>query len=146
LGSSVEVIEPERGLSVRGPSDDKLCSGDVVRKLLVQMAQQADLSQPVWRPPQEPSVTVKVRERASRRAVKQAVEDAEAEARAHQVAAHLVGWDHQQVGGAMLPYARLGRGRRIHLLDTTHVEVPLETGTYECSGVVNNEDGTLSRG
>src|SRR5260370_7941092 len=36
--------------------------------------------------------------------------------------------------------------RRIHILDTTHVEVALETGTYECSGVVKNEDGTLSRG
>jgi hypothetical protein len=123
LGSSVEVVEPERGLSVRGPSDDKLCSGDVVRKLLVQMAQQADLSQSTRRPPQEPSVAVKVRERASRRAVKHPVDVAEAEARAHQVAAHLVGWDHQQVGVSMLPYARLGRGRRIHILDTTHVEV-----------------------
>ena len=41
LGYSVEVIEPERGLSVRGTSDDKLFSGDVVRKLLVQMEQQA---------------------------------------------------------------------------------------------------------
>ena len=67
LGSSVEVIEPEHGLSVRGTSDDKLLSGDVVRTLLVQMEQQADLSQPVRRPPQEPSVAVKVRERASRR-------------------------------------------------------------------------------
>jgi hypothetical protein len=146
LGYSVEVIEPERGLSVRGTSDDKLFSGDVVRKLLVQMEQQADLSQPLWRPPQAPSVTVKVRERASRRAVKQAVEAAEAEARAHQVAAQLTGWYNQQVGVSMLQYVRLGRGRRIHILDTTHVEVPLETGTYECSGVVKNEDGTLSRG
>ena len=46
----------------------------------------------------------------------------------------------------MLHYARLGKGRRIHILDTTHVAVALETGTYECSGVVKNEDGTLSRG
>src|SRR5439155_10240556 len=49
LGYSVEVVEPERGLSVRGTSDDKLLSGDVVRKLLVQMEQQADLSQPARR-------------------------------------------------------------------------------------------------
>jgi hypothetical protein len=110
------------------------------------MEQQADLRQPVWRPPQEPSVPVKVRERASRRAVKQAVEDTEAAARAHQVAAQLVGWYNQQVGMSMLQYARLGRGRRIHILDTPPVEVPLETGTYEWSGVVKNEDGTLSRG
>src|SRR5215468_1938946 len=69
LGYSVEVVAPARGLSVRGTSDDKLFSGDVVRKLLVQMEQQADLSQPARRPPQEPNVVVKVRERASRRAV-----------------------------------------------------------------------------
>jgi hypothetical protein len=40
----------------------------------------------------------------------------------------------------------LGRGRRLHILDTTHVEVPLETGTYEGSGVVKNDDGTYARG
>src|SRR5215470_4445440 len=146
LGYSVEVVAPECGLSLRGTSDDKLFSGDVVRKRLVQMEQQADLSQPTRRPPQEPSVAVKVRERASRRAAKHPVDAAEAEARAYQVAAQLVGWYNQQVGVSMLQYARLGRGRRIHILDTTHVEVALETGTYECSGVVKNEDGTLARG
>jgi hypothetical protein len=146
LGYSVEVIDPEQGLSLRGTADDKLFSGDVVRKLLVQMEQQANLSEPARRPPQEPSVAVKVRERASRRAVKHAVDEAEAEARAHKVAEQLVSWYNQQVGMSMLKYARLGRGRRIHILDTTHVEVPLETGTYECSGVVKNADGTLSRG
>jgi hypothetical protein len=123
LGSSVEVVAPDRGLSVRGTSDDKLLSGDGVRKLLVQMEQQADLSQPAQRLPQEPSVAVKVRERASRRAVKQAIDEAEAEARAYQVAERLVGWYNQQVGVSMLQYARLGRGRRLHILDTTHVEV-----------------------
>jgi Transposase DDE domain len=146
LGYSVEVIDPAHGLSVRGTSDDKLFSGDVVRKLLVQMEQQADLSQPVLIPPPELRVAVKVRKRASRRAVKQAVAEAEAEARALQVAAQLVGWYNQQVGVSLLQYARLGRGRRIHILDTTHVEVPLATGTYECSGVVKNDDGTYARG
>ena len=34
----------------------------------------------------------------------------------------------------------------MHILDTTHIEVPLEAGTYECSGVVKNEDGTYARG
>jgi hypothetical protein len=77
--------------------DDKLFSGDVVRKLLVQLEQQADLSQPTRRPPQEPSVAVKVRERASRRAVKYSVNTAEAEARAHHVAA--------SVGGLVQPTA-----------------------------------------
>src|SRR5260221_1079385 len=127
MGYSVEVVAPDCGLSVRGTSDDKLFSGDVVRKLLVQMEQQADLSQPVQRPPQEPSVAVKVRERASRRAAKHPVDEAEAEARAHKVAEQLVGWYNQQVGGSMLQYARLGKGRRIHILDTTHVEVALAT-------------------
>jgi hypothetical protein len=86
-------------------------------------------------------VAVKVRECASRRAVKQAVDEAAAEARAQ-----LVAWYNQQVGASMVQYARLGRGRRIRSLDTTHVEVALETGTYECSGVVKNDDGTYSRG
>jgi hypothetical protein len=146
LGYSVEVINPEQGLSVRGTSDDKLFSGDVVRKLLVQMEQQADLSQSVRRPPAEPSVAVKVRERASRRAAKHPVDEAEAEARAHKVAEQFVDWYNQHVGGSMLHYARLGPGRRLHILDTTRIEVCLETGTYECSGVVKNADGTLSRG
>jgi Transposase DDE domain len=146
LGYSVEVVEPQRGLSMRGTSDDKLFSGDVVRKLLVQMEQQADLSQPVLLPPPEVRVAVKVRQRASRRAVKHAVDEADAEARALQVAAQLVGWYTQHVGGSMLKYARLGRGRRMHILDTTPIEVPLEAGTYECSGVVKHEDGTYARG
>ena len=51
LGYSGEVVEPGRGLSGRGTLDDNLCSGDVVRNLVVQMEQQADLSQPARRPP-----------------------------------------------------------------------------------------------
>src|SRR6267378_3303428 len=95
LGSSVEVSEPEQGWSIRGTSDDKLFRGDGVRKLLVKMEQQADLSRPACLPPQEPRVAVKVRERASRRAVKQTVDEAEAQARALKVAAQLVGWYNQ---------------------------------------------------
>lgn len=146
LGYSVEVVEPEQGWSVRGTSDDNLFSGDVVRKLLVKMEQEVDLGQPAPTLAKEPSVAVKVRERASRRAVKQAVNEAEAEGRALQVAAQLISWYNQHVGVSMLNYARLGRGRRIHILDTTPVDVPLATGTYECSGVVKNDDGTYSRG
>ena len=84
LGYSVEVIEPDQGLSVRGTSDDKLFSGDVVRQLLVKMEQPVDLSPCSPRPVEVPSVAVKVRERASRRAVKQVVDEAEAEIRALQ--------------------------------------------------------------
>ena len=102
MGSSVEVGAPDRGLSVRGTSDDQLLSGDVVRQLLVQMEQQAALSQPAQRLPQEPSVAVTVRERASRRAVKQAIDAAEAEARASQVAEPWGGWDNPPVGVSML--------------------------------------------
>jgi Transposase DDE domain len=89
---------------------------------------------------------VKVRKRASRRAVKGAVDVAAAEARAQRVAAKLMEWYNDDVGPSLLAYARVGTGRRIHIVDTTHVEVPLETGTYECSGVVKNDDGSRSRG
>jgi hypothetical protein len=102
LGSSVEVVEPAHGLSVRGTSDDKRFSGDVVRKLLVKLEQQADLSQPIPHPVPEPSVAIKVRERASRRAVKQAVDESEAAARALTVADQLVAGSNQQVGVSML--------------------------------------------
>jgi hypothetical protein len=124
LGYSVEVIEPAHGLSLGGTSDDKRFRGDVVRQLWVQMEQQADVCQPTPLPPAEPSVTVKVRERASRRAVKHTVKATETEARPQQVAAQWVGWYNQHVGVSMLQSARLGRGRRRYILDTTQVEVP----------------------
>src|SRR6266568_5509169 len=146
LGYSVEVLEPEQGLSWRGTSDDKLLSGDVLRKLLVKLEHHVDLNAPLRLPPSEPSLSVKVRQRASRRAVKGAVDAAEAEARAQRVATKLVDWYNDHVGPSLLEYARVGTGRRIHIVDTTHVEVPLETGSYECSGVVKNDDGTRSRG
>jgi hypothetical protein len=146
LGYSIEVLEPEQGLSLRGTSDDKLISGDVLRKLLVKFEKQVDLTEPLRLPPCEPSQTVKGRKRESRRAVKGTVDVAEAEARAQRVAAKLMGWYNDNVGPSLLAYARMGKGRRIHIVDTTHVEVPLETGTYECSGVVKNDDGTRSRG
>jgi hypothetical protein len=102
LGSRVEVLEPEPGVSLRGTADDKLISGDVLRKLLVKLEQQADLSPPAWSPATAPSVPVKVRQRASRRAVQQAVQEAEAAARAQQVAEPWVGWYHEQVGVSRL--------------------------------------------
>jgi hypothetical protein len=105
---------------VRGTSDATLFRGDGVRQLVVQLEQPADLSQPAQRRPQEPRVAGTVRERASRRAVQPAIDEAEAEARAYQVAAPWVGWDNQPVGVSMLPYARLGRGRRRHSLETPH--------------------------
>jgi hypothetical protein len=146
LGYSVEVWEPAQGLSLRGTTDDKLLSGDVLRKLLGKLEKHVDLSVPLRLPSYEPNMAVKVRQRASRRAVKGVVDVAEAEARAQQVAAKLVAWYNDQVGPSLLAHARVGPGRRIHIVDSTHVEVPLETGTYECSGVVKNDDGSRSRG
>jgi Transposase DDE domain len=146
LGYSLEVLEPEQGLSLRGTVDDKLISGDVLRKLLVKLEKHVDLNEPLRLPPFEPSQSVKVRQRASRRAVKGDLDVAEAEARAQRVAAKLMEWYNDTVGPSLLTYARVGPGRRIHIVDTTHVEVPLETGTYECSGVVRNDDGSRSRG
>jgi len=142
----VEVLEPEQGVSLRGTSDDKLISGDVLRKLLVKLEHHVNLNEPLGVPPCEPSQSVKVRQRASRRAVKGAVDEVEAEARAQRVSMKLVEWYNAHVGPSLLQYGRVGLGRRIHIVDTTHVEVPLETGTYECSGVVKNDDGTRSRG
>lgn len=134
LGYSVEVLEPEQGLSLRGTSDDKLISGDVLRKLLVKLENQVDLQAPVRVPPVEPSQPVKGRQRASRRAVKGVFNADEAEARAQRAAAKLMQWYNDHVGPSLLQYARVGKGRRIHIVDTTQVEVCLETGTYELSG------------
>ena len=67
------MLAPEQGLSLRGTSEDKLISGDVLRKLLVKLEHHVDLNAPLRLPPYEPSVAVKVRQRASRRAVKGAV-------------------------------------------------------------------------
>jgi hypothetical protein len=146
LGYSIEVLEPAQGLSLRGTADDKRISGDVLGKLLVQLENHVDLNEPLRLPPFEPSQPVKVRKRASRRAVKGDVDIAEAEARAQRVATKLMAWYNGKVGPSLLDYARVGPGRRIHSVDTTHVEVPLETGTYEGSGVVKNDDGSRSRG
>jgi hypothetical protein len=65
LGYSVDVLEPDQGVSLRGTADDKLISGDVLRKLLVKLENHVDLGVPVCLPPIEPSQPVKVRQRAS---------------------------------------------------------------------------------
>jgi hypothetical protein len=146
LGDSVAVLEPEQGLSLRGTADDKLLSGDVLRKLWVKLEHHVDPHAPLRRPPYAPSVAVKVRQRASRRAVQGAVDGAEAEARAPRVAAMLMDWYNAHVGPSLWRDARVGPGRRIPIVDTTHVAVPLATGPYEGSGVVNHDDGSRSRG
>jgi len=73
------VLEPAQGVSLRGTSDDKLISGDVLRKLLVQLDNHVDSKAPLRLPPYEPRVSAKGRKRASRRAVQGAVDVPEAE-------------------------------------------------------------------
>ena len=43
-------------------------------------------------------------------------------------------WYNQDVGVSMVKYARLGQGRRLHFLDTTHVEVPYKPGRMRGAG------------
>lgn len=88
----MEVWEPAQGLSLRGTSDDKLISGDVLRKLLVKLETHVAPNAPLRLPPYEPSLSVKVRKRASRRAVQGAFDVAAAEARAQRVAMKLRDW------------------------------------------------------
>lgn len=148
LGYSVEVVEAGDGLSSRGTRDDSLMSGDSIRKLLVKMEAEVEpeaVSQ-ATATLSETAPSIKVRARRSRRMVKQAVNQREATARARVVAAQLVRWYNQSVGRSMLEYARLGSGRRLHILDTTAIGVALATATYECSGVVRDEEGNLTRG
>jgi hypothetical protein len=144
LGYSPKVLEANEGLSRRGTSDDQLLSGDTLRKLLVKMEREVDPQSPLELPPVKPSAGAKARQRRSRRAVKSDMEVAEA--RGQRVAAKLLSWYNDEVAASMVAYAALGAGRRIHILDTTKVQVPLETATYECSGVVKNDDGSRSRG
>lgn len=150
LGYSLEVLEPEEGISGRGTADESAMSGDVLRKLLGKMERQAKVSQEDRVAATPGGAKVEPRKRASRRAVKrkpeQALDELEAAARAYAAAAQLIEWYNQSVGLSLLKYARLGKGRRVHLLDTTPIVVLLEAGNYECSGVVSDEEGNLERG
>jgi hypothetical protein len=146
LGYSLEVLAEGEGISLRGTSDDQIMSGDVIRKLLVKMEEQAEIeiSEAISQEPA--SEKVPVRERKSRRAAKQEVNPLEVQARAIEAAEQLVDWYNLSVGLSILRYGFGGSGRRIHILDATKIEVDLETANYECSGVVRNEDGSYSRG
>src|SRR5256712_5438423 len=128
LGYSIEVLEPTQGLSWRGTSDDKLISGDVLRKLLVKLEKHVDLTTPLRLPPYEPSQVVKVRKRASRRAAKGAVAVAGAAARAARGAAQPMAWYNAQGGPTPLAYAPVGKGRRVHIVDTSSGGGPLPPG------------------
>jgi hypothetical protein len=148
LGFSPTVLEAGEGLSLKGTKDDAALSGDVVRKLLVKMESGVEMTEQTRARfgVTEPSEVVKTRARPSRRSVKKAVDEAESELRGWAVCQALMAWYTTCVGMSLLAYARLGAGRRIHILDATKIEVALETATYEGSGVVRNDDGTLARG
>lgn len=159
LGYSIHVTEPGQGLSTRGTEDGSVHSGDVLRKLLVKMESEVVVEPQVLSMEQALTTKavraeaasklparIKVRERLSRREVKAEINPVEAAARGQAVCTQLVEWYNEHVGLRMLEYARLGSGRRLHILDATPIEVALETETYECSGVVKNDDGTYSRG
>jgi hypothetical protein len=147
LGYSIEVLEPGDGLSGRGTRGDQLYSEDVLRKLLGKLERAVTVTDEDRAAAMPGGAVVKVRARASRRAVKQPHVDARAAAaRSHAAARSLLSWYNQSVGPGLLAYAQVGDGRRIHILDTTKIEVALETGTYECSGVVADDEGRLWRG
>jgi Transposase DDE domain len=146
LGYSVEVIEAGQGISRRGTGDAQVISGDVLRKLLVQMEQRVTLSPDALAGEVVDTRVGRVRERGSRRAVKGPVDGREAQGRGRGVGEQITEWYTQCVGASLLAYAQVGAGRRLHIVDCTKVEVPLDSGHYECSGVVKNEDGSLARG
>jgi hypothetical protein len=148
LGYSVEVLDEDDGLSGQGTPDGQLYSGDVLRKLLGKLEQQARVTAQDRAAAIQGGAAVKVRERASRRAVKAPrLDERKAAARSSAVARQLLDWYNTAVGPGLLEYAQTGAGRRIHILDTTKIEVALEAGNYECSGVVkDDDDGRLKRG
>jgi Transposase DDE domain len=148
LGYSLEVLAEGEGLSGQGTGEDQLYSEDVLRKLLGKAEQQVEVRAEDQAAAVQGGAEVKVRARASRRAVKQpTLDQADAAARSHAVARGLLGWYNRTVGPGLLEYAQTGAGRRIHILDTTKLVVALERGTYECSGVVrDDDDGQLKRG
>jgi len=147
LGYSVVVTAAGQGISRRGTSDHQVISGDVLRKLLVQMENRVKVTPAEVAKADVVDTRVgRVRQRSSRRTAKGKTDLREAQVRGHRVAQEVVKWYNQSVGPSLVSYAQLGRGRRLHIVDCTKVEVPLESGHDEPSGIVKNDDGTLSRG
>ncbi len=67
MGYSVEVLDEDDGLSGQGTPDGQLYSGDVLRKLLGKLEQQARVTAQDRATALQGGAAVKVRERASRR-------------------------------------------------------------------------------
>jgi hypothetical protein len=146
LGDSVEVTEAGKGMSRRGTGAAQGVSGDVRRQLLVQMETRVPVSPAALRREVVDTRVGRVRQRGSRRAAKGAVDACDAQARGRRVAEQLLEWSTHGVGPSLVAYAQRGDGRRRHIVDCPKVEVPLDSGHYECSGLVKNDDGSLARG
>ncbi|SRR6266568_2413902 len=147
LGYSVAVTQAGEGISRRGTGDAQVVSGDVLRKLLVQMEKPVEVTKADLDNEDAVDTRVgRVRHRGSRRAVKGQVDARDAQVRGRRVAQAILTWYNDCVGPSLVAYAQLGDGRRLHIVDCTKVEVPLDSGHYECSGVVKNDDGSLARG
>ena len=147
VGSSVAVTQAGEGIARRGTGDAQVVSGDVLRKLLVQLEKQVAVTTAEL--DNEDVVDTRVggvRQRGSRRAAKGQVEARDAQVRGYRVAQKLLQWYSDCVGPSLVAYAQLGEGRRLHIVDCTKVAVPLDRGHYAGSGVVKNDDGSLSRG
>ena len=108
LGYSVEVIEAGKGMSRRGTGDEQVISGDVLRKLLVQMEQHITLSTDALAGEVVDTRVGRVRERGSRRTVKGQVDGREAQARGRGVGEQLTEWYTHCVGVSLLAYAQVG--------------------------------------
>ncbi len=147
LGYSVVVTEAGQGMSRRGTGDEQVVSGDVLRKLLVQMEMRVRVT-PAELAAEDVVDTRRgrVQKRDSRRGAQGLVNLGDAQVRGRHVAQELLTWYRDHVGLSLLAYGQLGAGRRMHIVDCTKVDVPLHSGHYECSGVVKNDDGSLSRG
>lgn len=120
----------------------------MLRKLLGKLEKQSKVKAEDRAAAIQGGASVKVRERASRRAIKDSkLDEAKAAARSAAVARQLLAWYNLKVGPGLLEYAQTGEGRRLHIIDTTKIEVALEAGNYECSGVVkDHDDEQLKRG
>jgi hypothetical protein len=146
LGYSVAVTQDGQGMSRRGTGDAQVVSGDVLRKLLVQMETTIEIDAADLAAEEVEAPWGRLGKRRSRREAKGEVEVHEAQVRGRGVAEQLLQWYRDEVGPSLLAYAQLGSGRRLHIVDCTKVEVPLESGHYECGGKVTNDDGSWSRG
>jgi hypothetical protein len=125
LGYSVAVTQAGEGLSRRGTGEAQVVSGDVLRKLLVQMEKpvevtKADLDN------EDPGDTRvgRVRQRGARRAAKGQVEARDAQVRGRRVAPAMLTWYNDCVGPSLVAYAQLGDGRRLHIVDCAQSKCP----------------------